>query len=353
LVLIKKSKNCLSIQKLAVAFIGYMALGLLMSLSLQGTANLSTWNPTFPLLLGNERTGNRAWQGFISELSIADRAISEAEVAKAFADEHLFLAAIKDSLIASYQLTGKSYPDRTGHLPNLFWHGQPPNVQAEAGVFLSRSHWLETLAPATFMTQRLRETSQFTLATTVATSDLAQTGPARIISLSGGPYHRNFTLGQERTNLVFRLQTPLTGENGNRPEMIVPHVFVDTKPHHLIITYELTPGVALFGSLFRPTSSTLKGFNILYYGLLFIPLGSLLALLSTILRDRIIFQILLFCGGILLPPLLLEAILAISGERTMKLENLLLSITIMVGTMLIVKTWTGARLKSNRLSLHK
>lgn len=44
-----------------------------------------------------------------------------------------------------------------------------------------------------------------------------QQGPARIVSLSDGPGARNFTIGQERGSLVFRLRTPATGENGSKP----------------------------------------------------------------------------------------------------------------------------------------
>ncbi len=102
---------------------------------------------------------------------------------------------------------------------------------------MNSSHWLETATAATSLTERLRITSQFSLITKLATAEQTQTGPARIISLSEDGYHRNFTLGQEGTDLVFRLRTPITGENGTKPEIIVPDIFVDTKLHSLIVTY--------------------------------------------------------------------------------------------------------------------
>lgn len=77
----------------------------------------------------------------------------------------------------SYQLTGTgSDRDQTGHLPVLSWRGQPPNAQDGKGVFLTSSHWLETATPATYLIQKIRETSQFTLNVTVATADTAQVG---------------------------------------------------------------------------------------------------------------------------------------------------------------------------------
>lgn len=351
LALVKKSRDYLSIKKLSAGFIGYMALAFLISSALPSATNLRNWDLTFPLLLGNERTGDRPWQGYVSEVYIADRAISKEEVARAFYDKRLF-DVIGDSLLANYQLTGKgSYRDRTGHLPDLTWRGQPPDAQDGTGVFLSPSHWLETAAPATSMSQRICETSQFTLSTTVATTDTAQTGPARIISLSSDGSHRNFTLAQQGTHLVFRLRTPVTGENGVPPELIVPNIFTDTNPHHIVITYsggvlQLYTDELQNSHSFDLNELGPKSYKILYYELIFIPLGSLLALIATISKGRFIFYILLMYGGVLLPSLILEGILASGSGRSISLENLLLSILIMAGTMLIFKVRTPSCLKS-------
>lgn len=342
LAFIEKSKDYLSLKKLTAAFIGYMVLAFLISSALPSATNLRNWDLTFPLLLGNERTGDRPWQGYVSEVYIADRAISKEEVARAFSDKRLF-DVIGDSLLAGYQLTGKgSYRDRTGHLPALTWRGQPPDAQDGTGVFLSPSHWLETAAPATSMSQKIRETSQFTLSTTVATTDTAQTGPARIISLSSDGSHRNFTLAQQGTHLVFRLRTPITGENGAYPELVVPNIFADTKPHHLVINYSGAVLQIYIDDLQNSHSFDLnklgpKSYKILLYELIFIPLGCLLALILTISKGRFIFYILLLYSGVLLPSLILEGILASGSGRSISLENLLLSILITAGTMLIFK----------------
>lgn len=354
--LIEKSKNHLSIKKLTAGFIGYMTLTFLILSVLPSDTNLSNWDLTFPLLLGNERTGDRPWQGYVSEVYIADRAILQQEVARAFDDKYFF-DTIGESLLADYPLTGKgrgSYPDRTGHLPELTWRGQPPDKDGTS-VFLASSHWLETATPATSMTQRIRQTSQFTLSTTVATADTAQAGPARIVSLSSDHTHRNFTLGQQETHLVFRLRTPVTGENGDIPELIVPNVFVDTKPHHVTITYSGSVLQVYIDELQNSQSFDLsklasKSYKILYYELIFIPLGSLLALIATFSKGRSIFSVFLIYGGILLPSLLLESILASGSGRSISLENLLLSVLITSGTMLIFKVQVPSWLKRDMVS---
>ena len=81
-----------------------------------------------------------------------------------------------------------------------------------------------------------KETNELSVETVLKTHDLSQTGPARIISFSLDPYRRNFTLGQERSRLILRLRTPLTGDNGMKPQTdlcsLRPAQF-----HHVIVSY--------------------------------------------------------------------------------------------------------------------
>ena len=68
-------KQC-SLKFLTVSFIGYVALAFLVTIALQNGASLSNWDLKFPLLLGNEPTGERPWQGQIADVLIADKALS-------------------------------------------------------------------------------------------------------------------------------------------------------------------------------------------------------------------------------------------------------------------------------------
>lgn len=51
-----------------------------------------------------------------------------------------------------------------------------------------------------------------------------QTGPARILTLSRDPWHRNFTIGQEGTDLILRFRTSSRSPNA-MPQVRVPGVF--------------------------------------------------------------------------------------------------------------------------------
>ncbi|NES83965.1 MAG: hypothetical protein F6K10_22545, partial [Moorea sp. SIO2B7] len=183
------------------------------------------------------------------------------------------------------------------------------------GANVGAGNWLKTQDSAMIIIDKLRNSSQFTLSTTLATADTHQYGPARIISISKNLYYRNVTLGQWDNHLNLRLRTPLTKNNGQRPELIVPNVFSDTKTHNLIVTYdgsllavylddiqhrhtiEFTPEAALFWFLAPTPRSTLhvnisntKFYHLLYHVLIFLPSGIILYLITNIFKEKFSFH---------------------------------------------------------------
>jgi glycopeptide antibiotics resistance protein len=340
---IQNSSASRSIRKITLFFLGYILISFLMSVAWQHTTNLSNWSLNYPLVIGNERTGDRPWQGYISEISIADRAISRNEVSQVLNQES-DSKTLHNSLLASYQFTStKSYQDITGQLPELLPHGQSFDIQDEKGVALSSSHWLKTREPVTFLNERIRETSQFTIMTTIATADTEQTGPARIISLSGDHLRRNFTLGQQGTSLDLRIRTPITGANGADTKLSIPNIFTDTRSHKIVITYSGATLQVYVDKSQNSYSLNLLDFvpkeqKIFYYGLTFIPLGLCLALLSTLAKRKLTFnKLLLLPGGILLPSLILEGILVNDSGKSLSMKSLLLGILFTSGTTLILR----------------
>ncbi|MCF6149767.1 MAG: hypothetical protein E3K37_14020 [Candidatus Kuenenia sp.] len=340
-------------KNLWLCFFGYALFALLVSISFQWYSGLSNWNKTFPLILGNERTGDRPWEGCIFELHIADKALSESEMASVFSEKNSF-ALIKDYLLASYQLSALgNYRDKKGVLPDLVWTGKTHDVQQSEGVFLSHNNWLETVVSAESLTQRIVETSQFTLGISLATRNTSQTGPARIISLSEDTGCRNFTLAQLKTDLIFRLRTPLTGRNGTHPELIVPEVFSSTNLHNLVITYngsvlhlyidgvlnpnklELTPGGISLRYLFHPDRYHLVCYKIIYYLIIFAPLSMLYSITVKSISGRYVIKKFIICGAIILSSFIVEAILMSLRGRGLRLENLMIGIIILAGPMVL------------------
>ncbi|MGF2040509.1 MAG: VanZ family protein [Nostoc sp. CmiVER01] len=346
---IENSRASRSNKQIIIFFIGYIFLTFLISVLWQNTIILSNWDRNYPLLIGNEQTRDRPWQGYISEIYIADRAISKNEVVQGLADSSYF-NNLGNSLIANYQFKGKCcYKEQTGQLPELLWQGQPSDAQEGKGVFLSSSHWLQTATPVTTLSKRISKTSEFTLSTTLATTNLEQFGPARIISISGTSLRRNLTLGQQGNDLDFRLRTPITGENGADLRLNIPNIFKDTKLHHIVITYSRATIQVYVDNLQNFYSLNLlelmpKNQKIFYYALTFIPLGFGLTILTLLAKRKLILSNFLIYGGILIPSLVLEGILVSESGKNLSLKTLLLGMLFTGGTMLILRM-RAARLK--------
>lgn len=82
-----------------------------------------------------------------------------------------------------------------------------------------------------------------------------QHGPARIVSYSLNHRYRNFTLGQDGSDLMIRLRTEITNLNGTEPMLIVKDVFTQAKPLHIVVSYDfIEQRVYVNGSL-RKTST--------------------------------------------------------------------------------------------------
>jgi glycopeptide antibiotics resistance protein len=344
-ILSRLSKSFL-LKGLTIFFLGYLSLSCLLSMPLARVSNLNSWDGNFPLLVGNEKTGDRPWQGYISELYLSDRAIDFERISDlmiSFSSSN----NLKDLAIVNYSFTGKDkYLDNIDRLPNLSWQGKFIPQQQKQGILLTGDSWLSTQKPATSIEEKIAKTSQFTIITTVATANIQQTGPARIVSYSGDTLHSNFILGQEGEDLVFRLRTPLTGKNGNQPQLVIPKVFSNLLPHRLVITYagsivqiyidtpkskqtlELVPGTVLMSYLLPARVYNSYNFMLLYYGIIFIPLGICLGVIYTIIKWRFPLSLILVANGIIFPALLLEGSFISQQGREFSFGNLLTYITL-------------------------
>lgn len=326
---LENSQASNSLKKVTLFFAGYILLTFIIGISWENNITLSEWNLNFPLVIGNERTGDRPWEGTVSQVSFADKAIYGSEIKEVFTNPNY----LKSSL-AIYQLSGKdNYRDSTGKLPELLWQGQSKTqvIDNQKGVNLTPSRWLQSAEPVKLINQRISETSQFTVSATFATANLNQKGPARIISLSGDSLHRNLTIGQDNKDLALRLRTPITGQNGADIKLSVPGVFADDNTHRIIVTYAKAklqvyvdkPENVYSFNLLELLPNNQKAFS---YAVTFIPLGFCLALLTIIAKRQYNFNRLMLPCGILLPSLIVEAFLIHESGKSFSLINLGLGI---------------------------
>ena len=167
-------------------------------------SDFSNWNPTFHLAVGNELTGDRPWEGTVSE----------------FATYPFAMAAPQINEI-----------DQTSRLPPGGLMPPADFAQHPGQPLLSRQDELT-------WHNALVSRNQLTLLVWMRTSDLNQTGPARIITYSQDASSRNFTLGQLRDTLTFRLRTPASGPNGTSPALYSGPVLSLDHPSFVAAVYD-------------------------------------------------------------------------------------------------------------------
>lgn len=293
---------------------------------LSNMMHLNGWDPQFNLIVGNEATGDRGWQGKVKHFSMVDRALSEPEINQ-FLQSPQFPKL--DSAIADYDLTGNApYADRSRlALPSL----EKQSIETDTNQNQSQKSkysrngaqadlqdnpiiapWYITRQPPTPLTEAIRKTSAFTLATTFETSSLEQTGPARIISLSLDSFQRNVTLAQNENQLIARIRTPATGSNGAFLAIGSEKKLEINRSHRAILTYknatlslyldqtqpshvDLRPEITFFRLIFPtirgkglPTGPTaLNSYPVAFYLIWFVPLGILLGRIFTLIKPGI------------------------------------------------------------------
>jgi outer membrane protein assembly factor BamB len=111
-------------------------------------------------------------------------------------------------------------------------------IGADGEMILGRGAMLAQDADAPLL-KTCKASNKLSIEALLTPGDIKQNGPTRIISFSQDAYKRNFTIGQERSDLVLRLRTTRTGENGMKPEMKLCKLTA-AKTHHVIVTY--SPG---------------------------------------------------------------------------------------------------------------
>ena len=345
----------------AHCFLGYFSAVLVVAIPLQQSTMFSNWDTGFGLLLGNEKSGDRPWNGRIQSLWIADKALSERQRQQALKTGNPD-TTILPCLLGWYSFQEGSavrFEDRCQQLPDIVWNGKPRDVGTTVGASVDSTRSLKSDGAAVRLSERLKKSSQFTLCVTVASHLRKQVGPARIVTLSGGTSRRNFTLAQEGENLVFRLRTPLAGENGAPPELLSLGSFSTTDMETHIVTYDgqtlsvhstrlpegsscrLGPGMAALKGFFGVTTNSSRLADLVYYAVVFIPLGLICRLIAirSVQQPRL-FGILYGAFLALAASLLHELVMVGVSGRTLEPSSLLVSLTLASSPLLSLALWS-------------
>ena len=254
--IISKKYEQINSSSLIIAISAYCLILASANLLLFSKTNLSNWNNNYHLAIGSDVEGSAAWNGYLTNLYISDRRLTEPEVKQAFIDPERFFSQLS-SLIAGFVLIKDRayYQDLNKQIPALTWQQdfsfETNNLDSQNGqsinkstnkyqrqeVWLNHENSLITQAIPLNLARRIKHSHQFTLSLTAATNRLQQVGPARIIAYAGNLQSRNFIVAQEGTNLILFLRTPISA-NGGEPSFIIPNVFNDYSFHQIIIAFK-------------------------------------------------------------------------------------------------------------------
>jgi VanZ family protein len=244
-VLLKRVRLSTTLAVLTTAYVVFLLATI--SLPLPLPRDLRNWNETYRLFLGNEGTLDRPWSGRLYLVAVYDRALSPEEVRANFSAGYLAGSRQRrtdNGLVLYYDFseqTGEVVHDQAGGMPPVDLQIEDPSrvewiapngITLKADTVISSADQPEKLASGTS-----RPRSELTVEAWFAPTDLDQTGPARIVSYSLNADERNFTLGQQNAEIIFRLRTPVSGVNGTQPELRSDDAPVTVATQHYLVTF--------------------------------------------------------------------------------------------------------------------
>lgn len=237
----KESRRLLSYKNnIKFLVIAYVSFSIAILSYLNSQTLLNNWNSQYPLVVGNEFTGDRAWNGYIEELYILNQELGSDKVEEFFRSNNK-TSVVSDSLLVALDFRDSiDYKYAIPETPEMKWFEKASKdpTDKSRGISVDSNNWLSTQSAVRSLINSVIKSSQLSIAVNISTADLNQDGPARIVSISDTPASRNITLGQDEKDLMVRIRTPFTQKNGSRPSVIFPDVFVDSDQHYLIYTYD-------------------------------------------------------------------------------------------------------------------
>ena len=328
--------------------VGCSFVALIVSGVFQYRTRLSNWDTKFPLLIGNEFTGDRPWMGRVLRVELSDVSTPE-ELLHDFAGGSS--QRLSGGNILDLKFAGKTPSrDATANIPSLVWVGGVGAVSSE-GLKIDHVAWLRSVQPPAEIARRIGASNEFTLRVVCASGSADQHGPARILSYSIDPMRRNFTLGQEGADMVFRLRTPNTGLNGTRIPLVVPGVFSSSEVRDILVTYsgaklqvvvagtrrvhslEFSPGIILASYYLAPQPQFSFQIKLFYYGIMVLLILGLLAWFTQ--SERRYFTIGL--PWLLIFAFTLEVTSALASRRPLDWTNFGLNIVLGVAILIVLR----------------
>jgi VanZ family protein len=266
----RHARPAFSTRMLVTAWLGYAALAVVLSLTLQESSRLD-WDEGLPLILGDDSASDRQWQGQILRTEISSGSVSVNEA--------------RHASIAGLSGVGEAYFVATSP-------ASQSNLRTDDSV--ERATRAERVSN---VVRRVKRANQFSLLVRCSAQNAAQSGV--IVALARREDDLNFALEQDDTDLTFWLRTPITRRHGMQPPVTAPGVFRTPGPHTILVTYDgsqlllfvdgkpvdeslrLGPGAAMFSYFQVLKVEEMRGYQVFYYLIVLGPLSWITGLFLT------------------------------------------------------------------------
>lgn len=346
----------------------YFGFWCVLGVVLQKQINLRDWNPDSVLVVGNtvENHYSRAWKGRILSLEIWDYAM-HADFAERRTSSGSRGASDSGSIVA-YEFSGSAlYRDDHHLLPDLSWVPHDLFSGDLNGASLDGGSWLVSQNSVSPLVDDLKNTGQFALRVACEPADTTRID-ARIVSISSPAGTTNLELRQKNDSLIIWFRTPLTLDRG-RMSWVVPNAFLANEPRNILFsfngadadvfldgkkqggTYEMGPGLALARFIHHVKAQELKGYEYVFYSIVFFPAGCILGLTSRRTTRGWVTRTALELLGVIIPALILEAALVHASGRAISFANVALSVLLAVGGSLWINAdridWKHTKIATN------
>jgi hypothetical protein len=343
----------------ALVLLLYFGLWFVVSIHLQRETRLSNWNPDSLLVMGNDAGGRNGWTGQIRLVQIGDRAISNDQAKRVLAAEGV--DATVPGLRASFDFSSSTpLHDQLNFLSDLVWTPRIPEHPEMNPLTLDGSFWLSSSVNVADLVQDLRKSNQFAVRV-VCTPSRTNGVDARILSISQPSGFADLTLRQEGASLVFWFRNGIPVRR-SLLAWHIPDVFKAAETRDILYSYDganlslyidgklqpspyrLGPGAALVVFLRRIRPNELRGYNDIYYALVFFPAGALLGIAARRLPVNNPAGYLTLGVVTVVISLFLEFVLVWVSGRSFSPANVLLSIGLVIAAAL----WINADRSSIR-----
>lgn len=211
------------------------------------STELREWDCSYPLLVGDELTHGRPWHGKIRGLAFYPRELTLDEIRRlsqaSLTPGNAMLRKTMGALVSySFAATeNKQVLPRgsdSSSMTLIIKEGGLEKQPLEKGALhIRKSTFIKSAGSADFLCNAILTSQAFAIETEIASTDLMQKGPARIISNSINTSHRNFALSEHKGDLVLRVRTPQNGANGSKIALKTGGNVLAGGWHHVVASY--------------------------------------------------------------------------------------------------------------------